>query len=317
MSNRKPDHDVAALDALLRKVFGTAVPTTHERTPDGVSTQVYRIRRGAETFYLRVAEEPGENLETDAELHRRLREAGVRVPEVVHVEPFAADFDRSIMITTEVPGVPVTAAPEAVAAAVVEAAGADLALLNAVPVDGFGFVRRAGRGWPLQAEHATHPPFATAGLPDPWPGPLATLFAAPALDAIETMLEHELRHPPARAALAHGDFDVTQIFCAGGRYTGIIDFGEIRGTEPSFDLGHFHLQEEQAPPAARLPALLAGYQRVRPLPPDHEESIRRSSVMLAVRQLCRWLAPPRNAPLGAPAVTRRAHRVTQLLQHAP
>jgi hypothetical protein len=76
---RKPDVDAAAIDALLQKVFGTSTPVTYERTPDGVSTQVYRLVRGSETFYLRIAEEADENLETDAELHQRLRDLGVKV----------------------------------------------------------------------------------------------------------------------------------------------------------------------------------------------------------------------------------------------
>ena len=59
---RKADIDKAATDALLRGVFGTSVPVTYQRTPDGVSTQVYRIWRGSEVFYLRIAEEADENL---------------------------------------------------------------------------------------------------------------------------------------------------------------------------------------------------------------------------------------------------------------
>jgi hypothetical protein len=36
------------------------------------------------------------------------------------------------------------------------------------------------------------------------------------------------------------------IFCATGHYTGLIDFGEIGGAEPLFDLGHFHLHNQEA-----------------------------------------------------------------------
>ncbi|MGN9912586.1 phosphotransferase [Phytohabitans sp. LJ34] len=302
MSHRKPDVPADALHALLHKAFGASV--SYRRTAEGMSTQVYQVHTGTETFYLRVAEEADENLETDAELHQRLRDLGVKVASVVYVEAFNADIGRSVMITTEVPG----AAP-ARTAPVVADAGADLAVLNQVPVDGFGFVRRRGRRWPLRAEYATYPPYLTSYLPQTWPGPLASLFATPVLDTIEGMVEHERDRPPARAVLAHGDFDTTHIFHTGDRYTGLIDFGEIRGTEPFFDLSHFHLHDREA----LLPALLDGYQRVQPLPADHGPAIQRGAVLLALRQLCRWLGPPQGRPLDHPAVTNRARRIHELL----
>jgi aminoglycoside phosphotransferase (APT) family kinase protein len=278
-----------------------------------VSTQVYRVRRGSETFYLRIAEEADENLETDAELHERLRAAGVRVAGVVHVEPFDAGIGRSIMITTEVPGVPLTGTmTPSVAASVVADAGADLAVLNQVPVDGFGWVRRRGRGWPPRAEHVTYRAFAGSEFPHPWPGPLASVFATAVLDTIEAQIERERSRPLARAVLAHGDFDVSPIFCLDGRYTGLIDLGEIRGTEPLFDLGHFHLHDGETIPVPLLPALLDGYQRVHRLPADHEPAIHASAILLGLRQLCRWLRPPRRFPVTHPAVTRRARRISHL-----
>lgn len=313
-ADRRADVDPGAVAAVVRAVFGSAVPVTVDRTPDGVSTQVYRLVRGTETFYLRVAEEAEDNLETDAELHRRLLAAGVRVPGVVHVEAFDAALGRSVMVTTEIAGRSLagTTAPAA-ARAVATQAGADLAVLNQVPVDGFGWVRRSGPGWPLRAEHAAFHPFLVSELPRPWPGPLAAVFAAAELDAVEALIEEAAARRPAAARLAHGDFDVTPIFCVGDRYTGLIDFGEIRGTEPEFDLGHFLLHDTETLPTPLLPAVLDGYRQVSPLPADHPQSIRRSAVLLGLRQLCRWLGPPRDRPLDHPAVTSRARRIGELL----
>jgi aminoglycoside phosphotransferase (APT) family kinase protein len=312
---RRPDLEPAAVEALLSRVFGTSTPLAYHRTPDGVSTQVYRVMRGGETFYLRVAEEADENLETDAELHRRLHDAGVKVARVVHVEAFHTPIGRSVMVTTEVPGRSLAdrPAPVAIAESVVREAGADLAVVNQQPVDGFGWVRRHGPGWPLRAEYPAFDPFLTSYLPEPWPGPLTSLFPAPALHAIEEIVEQQRQRPPARAHLAHGDFDLTQIFHRAGRYRGLIDFGEIRGTEPLFDLGHFHLHDQDTVPARLLPALLAGYQQVRPLPADHEQSIRHSAVLLGLRQLCRWLGPTHGRGPEHPALRQRASRISELL----
>lgn len=312
--SRKPDIDPAAITPLLRRVFGGSPPVTYERTPDGVSTQVYRLQRGPETFYLRIAETADENLETDAELHRRLRDLGVRVAEPVFVEPFDAAIDRSVMITTAVPGVSLAdVTSQQTAESVVREAGVDLALINQVPVEGYGWVERRGGQWPFQGKYASYSGFVTSYLPPRWPGPLAPLFPARVLDAIETMVEHERGRSLGQGRLAHGDFDVTPIFCDRGRYTGVIDFGEIRGAEPHFDLGHFHLHDHETVPVPLLPALLDGYQQVQALPPDHEDSIHRSAVLLGLRQLCRWISPERGFPLDHPLVVSRANRITELV----
>ena len=73
--------------------------------------------------------------------------------------------------------------------------------------------------------------------------------------------------------LAHGDFDPTHVFAARGRYTGIIDFGEIRGAPTLYDLAHWALQ-------APVDRLLAGYAQVAPLPADHERIVARMSIQI-------------------------------------
>lgn len=311
---RRPDVDLTAVASLLRRVLGSSPEPAFHRTADGVSTQVYRVARGSETFYLRVAEEAHEDLGTDAELHGRLRDLGVSVAGVVHVEAFDPDIGRSVMLTTEVPGASLAETTDpGEAAAVAEAAGRDLALINGLPVDGFGFVRRTGAGWPLRAEHASYEGFLTSHLPAAWPGALERLFTRAGLEIVEGLIDHERKRPPARAALAHGDLDVSPIFCAAGRYTGLIDFGEIRGTEPLFDLGHFLLHDRETVPVALLPAVLRGYGRIRPLPADHGEAIHRSAVLSGLRQLCRWLGPPRRLALTHPAVAHRRRRLEELI----
>ena len=66
---------------------GSGRPTV-ERAEAGVSTPVYRISRGGTTLYLRLAEGPGAGLAPEALAHDLLRALGVRVPEVIHFEPF-------------------------------------------------------------------------------------------------------------------------------------------------------------------------------------------------------------------------------------
>ena len=302
------------MEALLHRAFGSSTPVSYQRTPDGVSTQVYRLTRRSDVLYLRVAEEEDESLAVDVELHRELRRQGVRVPEVVYLEPFDPVIGRSVLITTEIPGAPLSQANSASAAAIVaRAAGRDLATLNRLPVHGFGWIRRDTTAWPLAAELPTYAEFVTSYLPPDWPGTLASLFSNAQLKEIEAIIDTERGHDLPHGRLAHGDFDATAIFEKEGQYTGLIDFGEIRGTEPLYDLGHFHLHDGETFAAPLLTHLLEGYQEVADPPPDHSEQIWRSAVLLGLRQLCRWISPERGRPLDHPSVRHRARWLTELL----
>jgi Ser/Thr protein kinase RdoA (MazF antagonist) len=107
--------------------------------------------------------------------------------------------------------------------------------------------------------------------------------------------------------LAHGDFDATHIFQADGCYAGIIDFGEIRGADRWYDLGHFHLHDGERVPMPLLPWLLAGYRSVIPLPDDAEPRIAFASMLIAIRALARVRARHAAHPLLAhclPALRR-------------
>jgi aminoglycoside phosphotransferase (APT) family kinase protein len=264
-----------------------------ERVAEGVSTFVYRIRRGVETFYLRVLPERDASFAPEARAHRLLRERGVRVPEVVHWEHRDPLLDLSIMVTTETPGSHLghRAVDDATPRIVFEA-GQQLALVNSVPVDGFGWVRRGPvDADQLAGEHATLRAFFLEYLDaDLSALERRQLLTARDVAAIRRLVE---AHPSwlhaEQASLAHGDFDVTQIFQQDGQYTGIVDFGEIRGADRWYDLGHFRMHDGETLPVLALDWLLDGYRSVVPLPAGHRQRIAFASILVAVRALARAL----------------------------
>ena len=272
---RKPDIDRRALEAMLQRVLGPGL--TVARTPSGVAAQVYRVQAAGRVVYARVAEDDHEDLSVDAALLERLGAMGLRVPRVAR------------------------------------AAGRDLGLLSRVEVRGFGWIRRQPPVWPLRATSPTYAEFVTSYLPDPWPGPLAALFTAAELEHLWALVDRERGRDLEGGTLAHGDFDRTHIFHLGGDYSGLIDFGEIRGAEPLFDLGHFALWEREGGAVPLLDDLLAGYGEVAALPAGHVELIGRSAILLGLRQLARWLGPPRRLDRGHPMVTGRVARLRRLL----
>jgi Ser/Thr protein kinase RdoA (MazF antagonist) len=174
--------------------------------------------------------------------------------------------------------------------------GRQLALIHTIPVEGFGWIRRdrpdATR---LQATLPTLQAFAL----DELSVHLATLngvLTAAELRAVDRIVANGTTLLSAKnATLVHGDFDTTHIFHNRGVYSGIIDFGEIRGADPFYDLGHFALHDGERIPARVLPFLLAGYSEVTPLPSDTMQRVRLWSLLIGIRALARSVTRPQSA----------------------
>jgi aminoglycoside phosphotransferase (APT) family kinase protein len=286
-------HDrMSMISNVAADVFGTSASLVVEREPEGVSTVVYRITRGTGQFFLRLAEHEDDNLEVDALVHERLAMLGVRTPAIVYVTPHDPRLGRSLMITEHIGGRPLTDTADLSArVAVIERAAEDIAAINTVFVDGFGWVVRDRPVWPPRAELDDYAAYVVDDLPDPWPGPFAELFPRGDLELIEEVIDDERHRVVDRAVLVHGDLGLDHIFESSGAYSGIIDFGELRGAEPEFDLAVFFNHSPREGRAELIDALLRGYQRVTPLPDDIRHRMRVSGMFKALRQLCRWLQP--------------------------
>lgn len=283
--------DRTAIQACAHRIFSKRVDLTVTRVAEGVSTYVYRIERGAETFYLRILPEEGACFAPEATVHQLLRERGVRVPEVVYVAQFDEILERSVMLTAAIEGCSLgqhSAHPKL--RDILIEAGRDLARINQIPVMGFGWIKRnQPNARRLEAEHLMYRAF----ISDDLDAALATLrerlLDMDDVAAIRAILDrHDSWLDDDTAWLAHGDFDATHIYQENGRYTGIIDFGEMRGATHWYDLGHFRMHDGETLPALVLPWLLEGYRIVTPLP-DDEQRISFTALLIAVRALARLL----------------------------
>jgi Ser/Thr protein kinase RdoA (MazF antagonist) len=306
-----------ALVRLVRRVFPRAGSVSVEAASPGRLIVVYRARVDNATYYLRLAETADDDLTTDAAILGRLRTLGVSVPEVVAAEATAAELAGSYMIVTEVPGNSLahSGTDEEVRRAA-RAGGRDTAIINSLSVQGFGWLRRTGRRT-LTAELSGYGEFVASDLPERWPGWLAQPFWHGQLDALEALVEAERARPVHAAHLVHGDLDVTHVYVCDGRYSGIIDFGEMRGADLYFDLGHFLLHDGETRPVQLFDSFLAGYAEITPLPDDHREAIRVSAILLGLRQLSLWLSPERGLPPHSRLVRLRVAELANLLEGNP
>jgi aminoglycoside phosphotransferase (APT) family kinase protein len=290
-----PEGQLAAAERIAQQLFPHARTLNVSRVLDGGSTWVYRIDQfdqfdqSDNTFYLRVLPEADASFAPEVFVHNALRMRGVHVPEVIHFEHYHEEFQRSLVVTTAIAGVPVAraASPE-VMAPVLREAGRELALLNQLPVNGFGWVQRdCSSVYELRGEHST---FADWAMTESVPAVamvarhgLLTEAQVARLELTVALTLEQFQHEPA--TLAHGDFDLTHIFYKEGRYTGIIDFGEIRGTNGLYDLGHFAIENAHA-----LPLLLAGYGEIASLPENYAEQIQLTALLVALQRTGRRLA---------------------------
>ena len=149
------------------------------------------------------------------------------------------------------------------------------------------------------------------------PGWLAGTFEPGQLDALEALVEAERARPVYAAHLVHGDLDVTHIYISDGRYRGIIDFGEMRGADEYFDLGHFLLHDGETRPVELFDSFLAGYNEVTVLPDDHREKVRVSAILLGLRQLSLWLGPDRGLSPKHRLARLRVAELANLLEGKP
>ena len=303
-STRPPDEEAEALRDLIVRLAGPGFEI--ERAPGGMSTPVYRLRRADETLYLRASEDPGGSMRAEAAVHERLRATGVSVPEVVAVDD-APEIGRGVMLVREIEGAPLAGGDVTDRAPILRAAGRDLARVNAIAVEGYGWIRRDEPVWPPRGEDETYAAFVDGGSSS-----LAVVMEAipigDARDVLEaTFARARAERPPSR--LAHGDFDATHIYQQDGFYTGMIDFGEMRGAEPHYDLAYFLVQD---PGREMLDDLIAGYADVGDAPSD----LRGSATLIVATQLCRWIARDGIESLDRPSGRWWLARLAALLEDA-
>ena len=282
--------NIQRVETVVRRLF-PAPDTQLERVWSGISTYVYRIRSQGQTCYMRILPDEEASFAPEVAVLTRLRQQNINVPEVIYFEKYNSLLGKSIMIEAELKGQALsrTSFPREVDERVVVEAGRDLARINSLLVEGFGWIQ------PEQPDAAC--------LRARWP-----TYRDFALEYREADLIYLRKHvlKPRESArlervlacydswldieqgyLAHGDFDSTHIFQHRGRYSGIIDFGEVRGASRWYDLAHFRIRDGARPPFQLFHALERGYTEITPLPANYEPLLRFTSTIINLRALSR------------------------------
>lgn len=280
LTNDAPAADL--VKQIAEESLNTAV-TRLEREQSGRSTYVYRLLLEDRTVYLRILPEIDNSFGAEVQVHALLRDMGVSVPKVIYYSPSRRISSMSFMIIEEIPGTNMIHAGSK--DDILLQAGKQLAAISRVKVNGYGWIRRdrEDTAAPLQAEKSSLHEFLFEFLD----GDLALLaengFGPSELVRIRSIVSsgaHLMgRYAPA---LVHGDFDDSHIYSHNGAFTGIIDFGEMQGNSPLYDLGHYKLHENPYHPGFRC--LAAGYNEVRELSYDDQTEIDLWALWIGIRR---------------------------------
>jgi len=250
-----------------------------ERMKSGSSTYVYCVKFGTQTYYLRVLPEDI-SFAAEAKAHKIMLEHGINVPSPIYFEHKNSLLNKSIMLTSEIPGCPLDKGSKNKADILIHA-GKQLALINSIGVDGFSWVDRSNF-IKLTGEKRTFNDYYYDTLYSD-----IAFLQKYGFDIDKIKLIMDKAYPileTTDAFLVHGDFDISHIYCTecmdeqrhtwmefapratspAGYYSGIIDFGEIRGSHYLYDLGHFKLHED----FDSFQHLAKGYNNVKNLTAD-------------------------------------------------
>lgn len=259
-----------------------------ERVLSGVSTYVYRIQLGEHTFYLRVLPEQDMSFGVEVHVHSLLRQKEVSVPEVIYFEHHNEVLGMSIMLVKEIPDKNVEDfSSKDQYEDILFNAGKQIAVINQVSVDGFGWIKRVNEqgGTVLRGEKNSLHEFIYECLDRDLfllsENIFTDHFTSQITNTINTGASLLLRHP---SSLIHGDFDDSHIFSHHGKFTGIIDFGEIQGNSPFYDLGHYKLHDGQQR-FLGFNSLSQGYNEIRALSYEDQIEIDLWALWVGVRRL--------------------------------
>jgi aminoglycoside phosphotransferase (APT) family kinase protein len=261
-----------------------------DRANSGGSTEVYRVAFDHEIAWLRLAENPGEDWSVEYVVHDRLRAMGARVPDILMFEVAPPELDRSAALTGTIPGIPLSECrDQAIAANVAYAAGEDLARINAIEVSGYGWIDRLQAGEPeIVAEHPARSAWAAEYATATDKVIANAILPAALAESLQQVMIDWCEHDPGSVPshLAHGDFDATHIYVdpGTGEYTGIIDFGEGRGAEIEYDLGHALLHDGELDRPAIFDALARSWSGGR-VDERLAHRIRTQAIAIGMRRL--------------------------------
>ncbi len=239
------DRILALLRRVLQKVESNLKFT---KVTNSDSTNVYKIINGKDILYLRIMKDKKEMVSPQVFAHEELLKAGVKVPRFVSWDDDNATLGGSYMIVKEIPGMSLADLKEKnreeydnCLADVLEEVGEDIARTTFIETKKYGWIKREKRkAKELIGEIDFYKDFLFGNF-NKKVSDLEKLgfetFSENDLDKFKMLTYKYIDE--VEPNLCHGDFNMNHIYVNNGRYSGIIDWGDIRSASNIYDLAHF------------------------------------------------------------------------------
>lgn len=261
---------------------------TIEEVDEGVSTNVFKLE-DSEIFYLKLLSD-NHPLQPFLLANKLLLEQEVKLPEIQYFTEKDGFLDnRKFYIEKEIEGKSIkkdSTLPEEVKEKLIMEAGKDLAKINTIPVEGVGWIEGVKDG-KLFSSGKDYNDFILRNIGNMLNGlSEINVLSSKQIKEIESYIVNNqtLFDTKNTSYLAHGDFCVKHIYHLNGEYSGIIDFGDIRGTSKYHDLAHFYTFNRKY-----FEALVEGYNSIYKLPSDYMNKVTSEAVIFGVGKLW-WIS---------------------------
>lgn len=222
-----------------------------EPLPGSVSNQDFMLHTDTGDFVLKVGDRGV--LSAEAWACGRIRDVGVVGPDVVAFEAEPTVLPRPFLLMRRMPGVGLDVGRHE---AFIEA-GRQLRLVHSIEGAGYGFLAEAD-----DSSVPTGPQATWADVTAQAPNGLDELVQNDVItpdfaDRIRTTLDglREFVRFERPGAMLHGDLKPPHVFADGGRYVGLIDWGDVAFGDPMYDLARFSINADEP-----TELLLRGYE---------------------------------------------------------
>jgi Ser/Thr protein kinase RdoA (MazF antagonist) len=290
------------IEAWVRRATGET-PDASRRIIDGEINEVYEITTGrGRQIIVRISHDEDPRFEAERWALDAVRARGAPAPEVLLIETVDPGGDGgdaggagggtergaiAVCVERKLPGVPLD---RLLRSGPLERLGIDVAqigeilgAIHGVAVDGFGYLRPDGRGWPIS--------FASIMLDlggkraelgraaARWDVPMASVEAG-----LDLLANNRSRYDCAAARLVHGDFTPRHLLVGNGRITGVLDFQECSGNHPVMDFVVWHVTAQDMAHPVPAGSLIEAYPDRARLGPDIAALFN-----LALLRYCLWM----------------------------